>query len=602
MSKITVLPNNKTIEYVPGKSLLDILRKKDFLTESPCGGKGICGKCKIHVLKGKLPPVTDTEKIFLSSMEQDDGYRLACIVYPEEDITISLDEVKKNYKILSSGYMPDFEMNPVIRKIFFVLERPEIGKHTSYEDIFLNDANASCIEYNTLKCLPSKPGEYTLVLSEDKIIAVENGDTRDKLYGISVDIGTTTIVASITDMNTGQEIAAESIINTQKQYGLDVITRITYAIENPDDGVKNLQNNITNTLSKMIDKLCLKAGIRKKYIYEIAVAANNTMLHLLLGVAPCSIGCSPFIPAFNGSKYIKAFMTGLRLPEYTMMYCLPSVSSYIGADIVAGIYVSKIYEKSGNILFIDIGTNGEIVFSSGGKMISCSCAAGPALEGMNISSGMRAAEGAIEELHIGQGKINLKVIGDKEPEGICGSGIMAALRELINIGFIKKNGSICKEKDLSKDQLPMLWQEGKSRGIILYSNGENKIVITQKDIRQIQLAKGAILSGFFALLNQAGISMEELDEILIAGQFGSHLSAESLIGSGILPEGTENKITYIGNTSKTGAHVALLSANARAEMENLAKNIDYMELSAMENYEKLFVKCLEFPLQHVTRH
>jgi uncharacterized 2Fe-2S/4Fe-4S cluster protein (DUF4445 family) len=319
------------------------------------------------------------------------------------------------------------------------------------------------------------------------------------------------------------------------------------------------------------------------------------MLHLLLGVQPDSIGCSPFVPVFNGAKYIKASLAGLELPEYAMLYCLPSVSSYIGSDIVAGAYVSQIYKKRGNVLFIDIGTNGEILFSSNGKIVSCSCAAGPALEGMNISSGMRAADGAIEEISLKQGKPDIKVIGNKEPEGICGSGIMAALRELIQEGFIRKDGAIYKEKDLSEKQLPMLWQEGKNRGIILYEKNEDKIIITQKDIRQVQLAKGAILSGFYALLDNMGVSMEGLDEILIAGQFGSHLTADSLIGSGILPLGTENKISYIGNTSKAGAQVALLSAEARLEMEKLASYIDYIELSAMEDYEKLFIKCLEFP-------
>ncbi len=594
MSKITVLPSNETIEYQHGKSLLDILCDKGLLSESPCGGKGICGKCKI-VVEGDLPEVTQTETSVLSSREQKEGYRLACIVYPEGDIKVKLENKHTTHRILTGGYMPDFELNPFIRKVPFTLESPKIGEHISYEEIFLKNSGASEIEYNALKVLPTEQGEYTLVLAGNKIIHIEAGNTSNKRYGIAIDIGTTTVVASLIDMNAGKELASESSINTQKQYGLDVITRITYALENPLEGLKNLQNNIVHCLNKMVELLCVKTHIDKKNIYEAAVAANNTMLHLLLGVQPDSIGCSPFAPVFNGAKYIKASLAGLELPEYAMLYCLPSVSSYIGSDIVAGAYVSQIYKKQGNVLFIDIGTNGEILFSSNGKIVSCSCAAGPALEGMNISSGMRAADGAIEEISLKRGKSDIKVIGNKEPEGICGSGIMAALRELIQEGFIRKDGAIYKEKDLNEKQLPMLWQEGKNKGIILYEKNENKIIITQKDIRQVQLAKGAILSGFYALLDNMGVSMEGLDEILIAGQFGSHLTADSLIGSGILPLGTENKISYIGNTSKAGAQVALLSAEARLEMEKLASYIDYIELSAMEDYEKLFIKCLEFP-------
>ena len=272
------------------------------------------------------------------------------------------------------------------------------------------------------------------------------------------------------------------------------------------------------------------------------------------------------------------------------------MSSYIGADIVAGAYVCQLKEEKGNVLFIDIGTNGEIVLSNHGRLLCCSCAAGPALEGMNISSGMRAAEGAIEDVEITADGIKLKVIGNEEPIGICGSGILAVVKELLKVGLVRKEGAFIKLKQLGEDDYRrnMMQQNGIKRDFILTESPE-KLLITQGDIRQVQLAKGAILSGFIALLDQAGIRMEDLDKVMIAGQFGAHLPADSLVGTGILPKEVKDKLIYVGNSSKTGAYMALMSAKVKHEMEELALYMDYMELGATKGYERLFSNCLIFP-------
>lgn len=263
---------------------------------------------------------------------------------------------------------------------------------------------------------------------------------------------------------------------------------------------------------------------------------------------------------------------------------------------MAGAYVCGLHKQNGTVLFIDIGTNGEIVLSDHGKLLCCSCAAGPALEGMNISCGMRAAEGAIEDVHIHKDGIEVEVIGGGEPDGICGSGILAAVKELVKYGFVNKGGAFVKPDKLEEDdwRRGMLRTNGTKREFVVMKN-QREILITQGDIRQVQLAKGAILSGFYALLKKAGKTMEELDKVMVAGQFGAHLPAESLIGVGILPEEVKDKITYVGNTSKTGAYLALLSGGAKGEMEELARHMDYMELGAVKGYERLFAECLNFP-------
>ena len=419
-------------------------------------------------------------------------------------------------------------------------------------------------------------------------------DSYDKGYGIAVDIGTTTVVANLIELSSGKEIAEYASINAQKHFGLDVLTRISYEFENPD-GIKQLQKAIVDSINNMIVEMCKKTEIYASEITEIVISANCTMTHMLLGVDAKPIGKAPYKPVFLDAKYMVAKDIGIIANNETMLYCLPHVSGYIGADIVAGAYVCKLYEEKENVLFIDIGTNGEIVLASNGKLLSCSCAAGPALEGMNISSGMRAADGAIEDVVISEEGIKLSVIGDAKPEGLCGSGILSVLRELIKVGIIKSNGAFIKKEKLPEDDYRQKWirLNGTKREFILSKNPE--ILITQSDIRQVQLAKGALLSGFIALLEKAEIKINNLQKILIAGQFGAHLPADILTGVGILPKEVEDKISYVGNSSKAGAYIALMSKNARKEIEKLAQNIEYFELAETPDYERVFTQSLIFP-------
>ncbi|WP_346868398.1 MULTISPECIES: ASKHA domain-containing protein [unclassified Clostridium] len=595
MPKIFIKQLGKDFEYVPKKNLLQLLLENDIFVDNPCNGNGTCGKCKVRILEGNLPPLSKGERKLLKEDEINAGIRLSCLVVPEEDIKVEILQKERKHKILTTGYVPEFEFNPALCKKIFEIKMPTLENQSPFEDSLCEALGTKKVNWKLLRDYESSYGTVTGVFNDSELIAIEAEDTTEFLYGVAIDIGTTTVVAALIDMNNGEELATASRINPQKKFGLDVLTRITYELEHPEGSKEELQKTIVEAINEMVEELCSEGKVRKENIYEISIAANCTMMHFLLGVDATSIGKSPYAPVFTKAKNISASDLGIKAAKCARVYCLPSVSSYIGADIVAGAYVCELHKAEENILFIDIGTNGEIVLSKGGKLLSCSCAAGPALEGMNISSGMRAAEGAVEDVEITEKGVYLKVIGEEDPIGICGSGILAAVKELLRTGIVKNNGAFIKKEQLEESdyRYEMIQLNGNKREFLLKSTPE-QLLITQGDVRQVQLAKGALLSGFYALLKQAKIDMSELDKVMIAGQFGAHLPADSLVGTGILPEEVKNKLVYVGNSSKTGAYMALMSVKVKKEIDELAGEMEYMELGASEGYEKLFSQCLIF--------
>ena len=613
MPILNVMPEGKQYDFASGKNLMEIMLDAGLFIDNACGGKGLCGKCRVRITEGDAGEAGETERGILKAEEIEQGVRLACLAYPASDITIELLQKEKKHDVLASGYMPDFSFEPDIVKVPVTIHKPTLADQTPFENQIIEQVGAEALvghdgatgylgfDYTALSESSMLPGEYTAVIHDGKVIALEPGDTAGSLYGVAIDIGTTTVVCSLVDMLTGEELGHASEINAQKFFGLDVLTRITYEIENPEDGREKLQKAIVGSINKMVKSICDRHGLTQDQIYEVTVGANCTMMHMLMGVDARPIGKAPFAPVFARAKDVKASDIGLKAAPGARLYCLPSVSAYIGADIVAGAYVCDLKHQKGNVMFIDIGTNGEIVLAADGKLMSCSCAAGPALEGMNISSGMRAAEGAIEDIHINEDGIDLKIIGDCEPAGICGSGILTVTKELLRTGIVRKTGAFVKADKFSEDDYRSKYiavdEDGKrSFRMTEGGNGANPLYITQGDVRQVQLAKGAILSGFMALMKKAGIGMADLDRVLIAGQFGAHLPAESITGTGILPFEVEERIEYVGNTSKTGAYMALMSGSVKRQMEALAHEMDYLELGATDNYERLLSECLIFPV------
>lgn len=604
MARITVLSEGREVacDAGAGETLLEALLADGVALENPCGGKGVCGKCRVRFAGGGAPEPDGTERKLLSAEELDCGVRLACLHEAADGQVVELPSAEQGHEVLTTGLLPEFEHAVDVEKRLVEIRRPTLDDQTPFEEQLCAQLGVGEVPVSVLAGTGLQPGAYTAVLHGGRVIGLELGDTRGRLYGAAIDIGTTTVVCELVDLGTGEVLADASRVNAQKSFGMDVLTRISYEIEHPEDGARKLQRAIVGSLNAMLREACEQAGVDPAWVYELAVGANCTMTHMLLGVDARPIGTAPFAPVFARAQDLPAAQVGLEAAPGARLCCLPQVSAYIGADIVAGARVCDLRHQEGNVLFIDIGTNGEIVLASAGRLLCCSCAAGPALEGMNISCGMRAALGAVEEVRITPGGNVLSVIGGGTPQGLCGSGILAVMRELLRVGLVRKNGAFVKADAFGPED----WRSGLleadekgKRSFVLAEGdartGAPRLLVTQGDVRQVQLAKGAILSGFTALLKEAGVTMAELDRVIVAGQFGAHLSASSITGAGLLPPELEDRIEYAGNTSETGAYMALMSSRVKREMEALAHEMGYLELSATEGYERLFSKCLMFP-------
>ena len=403
-------------------------------------------------------------------------------------------------------------------------------------------------------------------------------------YGIAIDIGTTTVAMELIDLSNAAIIAKASEINSQIAFGFDVMSRIAYTMENVD-GLFKLQKSIVNTLNMLIDKLQADTG--KEDIAEITVAANTVMCHILLGESVEGLGKYPFSPVFTKSRSMKAFDIGIK--SDATVTTLPHISGFVGSDIVAGVYASGLYKDDKNLLFIDIGTNGEMVLKSGDKLLATSCATGPALEGMNISCGMRAGEGAIDNFCIDENKLSYTTVGNKKAVGICGSGVLAMVRELLKNSIINVRGAIDVEK--LKKAYDFIAFDKSDKPFIKISDD---IYFTSKDIRQVQLAKGAILSGILALVSEAKLELKDISKVYIAGQFGKYISVDSFFCVGLLPIEFFDKVEYLGNTALAGAYMALLDKYAIGDMNLLSNKTEFFELSRLDNYDRIFAKALRF--------
>ena len=567
-------------------NLLDCLRSSGILLESPCNGKGICGKCKVKILNGAVSALTEQEKRYLTREEIAGGIRLACLTIPQGEVELNeqglLQEKPNN---VLGGEAVHVELNPLL-----TVEQVDVTKPTLENGYSLSRAMGDTLLREAappLSLLEKLPG-----LAQEKHLwkvsyAGKNIDLvkQPERYGLAVDIGTTTVAVSLIDLATGDVRAEEGFVNPQKAFGLDVLSRIHYDMEHTN-GVLELRRIIVERLQKAAEEMVKRANVALDAIYEVVVGANATMLHALLGIPLKSLGTAPYSSLFTRPVTVLAKELGFALHDQTRLYCIPSVSTFIGGDIVSGVLASQLDRAEDTVLLVDIGTNGEIVLSQKGRMYSCSCAAGPALEGMNISCGMRAEPGAVEHVTLGDEGVQLKTISNLPPVGLCGSGLLEAISQVVEKGIVGKTGRIVAESAFVDTD-----EDGKRRVVL---DRERSIYLTQSDIRQVQFCKGAILSGILTLMQRLGLEEREIDRVIVAGQFGKHLNPESLTGAGLIPASLKERISYIGNSSMMGAHLCLLNQNERRRAEEVAKNIEYIELSVSPGYEKLFTKCLQF--------
>lgn len=557
MIKVKFLPSGVCTEVEKGTTILMAARKAGVMIESPCDGIGTCGKCKVKIDKSQLAGISAGEgRHKLSQEEKDEGYVLACqtVVLGDVEVTVSSTrQQNKTLKILSDGKNLEYEISPYIRKTF--------------------------------------DGQSTIVTAGESLLGEESGDTTNVLYGVTVDIGTTTLVAALIDMKNGKEMDSVSALNPQSLYAQDVLTRIKFASD--EDGLKTMFDGISGEINAMIGTLCDKCHILKENIYEIIYSGNTTMIHLAAGINPKSLGKYPYTPVLKGGCTMKASDIGIDAAPFSIVYFPPIISAYVGPDITSGVLVTDLKNENGTTLLIDIGTNGEMVIARDGALSSTSTAAGPAFEGMNITFGMRAGKGAIEYFDIDDlRKVTVKTIGDAKPKGICGSGLFDIVGELVRTGIITSNGRFIK-RDLLKDEDPLKAHLKDYDGKTAFEVADG-VFLTLKDIRQVQLAKGAVRAGVEALMLSQKVSADAVDRVLIAGSFGYHLRSKSLVNIGILPPCMENKIEFVGNTSKTGGNAFLLHAPYRDYMKSLVSEIHSVELANIENFDKIFVKAMSF--------
>lgn len=555
MVDINFILQNKTASVPEGTTILEAARQAGVVIESPCDGIGTCGKCKVLVKDAPGGSLRfDAAPHSLSSEDMAKGYVLACQAHVHGSLEVAYENTKsqnKTLKILSEGKSFAYQIKNNIQKTF--------------------------------------DGQKTVVLAGGMQAGTEEGDTSASLYGCSIDIGTTTLVVALVDLITGEETASKSALNPQSLQAQDVLTRIKLA--SSPEGLEKMYRDVTDEMNRMIGAVAKKAGVSRRHIYEVVYSGNTTMIHLACNVNPYSLGRYPYTPEITGGNGIPADM--LDISPYGLVYLPPIISAYVGPDITSGVLASQLHKTKGTTLFIDIGTNGEMVIAKDGKLSATSTAAGPAFEGMNITYGMRAGMGALELFEILEdGEIKTSTIGNVAANGICGSGLLDIVGELVRVGAIAPNGKLVppdKGNYPAQVKERMTQVEGK-----LCFEAAAGVYLTQKDIRQVQLAKGAVRAGVEALLKSLDITAEDVGRVEIAGSFGYHLRAASLINLGLLPREFVGKIDFVGNTSKTGGKAFLLNTDLREEMSQVVREIEGVELANRPGFDKIFVAALNF--------
>lgn len=608
MVSVKFLPSQKVGVVPVGSNILQAAIVAGVHVQSACGGKGTCGKCRVQLSLDDRTEPLDTEKKFLSEEQITAGWVLACKRTLDANIIVHLAEQKDVFdrKTQLEKTKVVHSLSPRIHKHLLKVSAPSIlDQRSDWER--LEEAlpeSGSPLRFNRRiasllpRILRQANFQVTTVTAGDELLAVEPGDTQARSFGLAIDIGTTTLVAYLLDLNTGKVMARGALTNPQQGAGADVITRITYASDQPG-GLHQLQTQVIDGLNQIISRLCEEQAIQKDEIYQAVVVGNTTMSHLFLGIDPTYLAPAPFIPGFRQLVTVKASELGLEILGNGTVSVLPIVAGYVGSDTVGVMLAAQADQLKGIHLMIDIGTNGEIVLVGKGRILTCSTAAGPAFEGAGVKHGMRAAEGAIERVQI-TSDVELGIIGQEKARGICGSGLIDAIAEMLKAGIINSRGRMIYSES-ERERLPKALQsrirevDGNREFILAWkedtATGED-ITITQQDIRGLQLAKGAILAGVRILLKHLGVGAEEIDQIHLAGAFGNYIQKESALGIGLLPQVSPEIIQSIGNAAGNGAQLALLSTTEMERAERLARLAEHIELSTRKEFQEEFITAL----------
>lgn len=586
--KVTFQPEGRRVYALRGMKVAEAAARAGIIIDAPCGGLGNCGQCRVEVIEGVGAPTPEEEK-HLSQEEIKKGYRLACITTINKEMNILIPEEVRLHgqKFLTEGKRGRVKFAPPVRKALLKLPEPTLEKpQPDWEN--LNSALKRLAPHNAghgvdiymvreiSEILRRNKFMVTGILDNGKLIGIEPGDTSKCIFGLALDIGTTTVVGSLIDLNTGEQVAVASAMNSQVVHGDDTISRINFASKS-SDGLNKLTGRIIEVVNNMIGKVCKNAGIDTHDIYYVTCAGNTTMHHLFLGISPRNLGTMPFVPAIRRSVSLNAQKLKIDVNPNGRIYFLPNIAGFVGADIVGVILATGIDKAKDIKMAIDIGTNGEIVLGSKDRLLACSTAAGPAFEGARITHGMRGAPGAIEKVIINQGEVSYEVIGGIEPQGICGSGLLDLVAEMIKNGLVDNTGRLLK-----------------GDSFVVAEVGKRKIEINQRDLRQFQLAKGAIRTGIEMLKKKLGIKDKDISEVFLAGAFGNYIHPENAKVVGLIPDIPLEKIKFVGNAASEGAKMVLISQEERKRAEEIPARVEHVELSIDPLFNKEFAEQMLF--------
>jgi uncharacterized 2Fe-2S/4Fe-4S cluster protein (DUF4445 family) len=600
---INFQPIGKRVSVAEENSLLRAAQEAGINIASVCGGVGICDSCKIRLIKGSLSRVTLEEEALFTTTELDSGYRLACQAFPESDLIIEIppESLTAPQRLQIEGLAQTIEIDPAIIAIEINIPEPTITDLRADTMRVTDTLIQTGIEPPILFPIPVLEGissllrDYNwrplLAMRKNQVISILPPGVS--LSGLAVDVGTTKLAAYLCDLQTGSILAKAGAMNPQTAFGEDVISRISYSNTVPI-GRKTLQSRLIDALNELIQNLCQQARsnghpVETGQIVEAVVVGNTAMHHLFAGLPVHQLGMAPYVPAVSEAMEIGAERIGLNIATAAKVYLPPNIAGYVGADHVAMLLATGTWSTKKTAIALDIGTNTEISLVHHGRLVACSCASGPAFEGAHIQAGMRAAPGAIERVMLIQGNVRVQTIDNQAPIGICGSGILDAIACLRQMDVIDQRGSFLPDHPsvrLSDHKKEFVLVDQAKSG-----NGQD-VCVTRQDINEIQLAKGAIRTGIEVLLETTGIHAEEIEEFIIAGAFGTYINIPSAIEIGMFPALPLDKFKQVGNAAGAGARQMLLSIKQRLLAEDIAKRVNYIELSTYPNFTNIFSKSL----------
>lgn len=599
-------PAEREVRVPPGVSVFDAASWNGIAIDSTCGGHGTCKKCKVHILDGTVP-VSRLDVRSFTADELRQGWRLACLAQATTDLAVDVPPLVTRPKAATVGVGRQVILRPAVQKRYVELVEPTLTDQTTdlarllaaIDDLELR------VDLHALRRLPTvaRKADFavTAVVVDDVLIDVEPGDTTGRRFAIAFDLGTTTVVATLLDVSTGTPAAVASRLNRQQPFGADVITRISATMLDPD-ALGRLQELAHQTLDELAQEVCKQAEVDPSEVYEVALAGNATMTALALGIDPEPLGVAPFVMSAATMPELSAADLGVRVHPRARAIVMPALGAYVGGDIVAGMLASGMDRDRRLRLFIDVGTNCEIVLGDGERILATAAPAGPAFEGGAIRCGMRAADGAIEVVKISDDDVTCQVIGDVAPQGLCGSGLVDAVAELVRVRLLDPSGRFVPEQVAAETAPGLADRLGKARGerVFVLAWGEDRVpehsvYLSQRDVRELQFAKAAISTGWNLLLGEIGAAPADVQQVLLAGSFGSYLAPASAVRIGLVPRLPVLRIVSAGNVAGEGAKMALLSMQERKGAHALLEEVTYVELSDRADFNDRFVDQLAFP-------